>query len=76
MLIGRYAIIVPMLAIAGSMLRKPRAAASSGTFPTHGPLFVTLLILTVLILGALAFFPVLALGPLAEKTARVAGQTY
>ncbi len=76
MLLGRYAIIVPMLAIAGSMIRKPRAPATSGTFPTHGPLFVTLLILTVLILGALTFFPVLALGPLAEETARVAGQTF
>jgi potassium-transporting ATPase potassium-binding subunit len=76
MLIGRYAIIVPMLAIAGSMIRKPKAAATSGTFPTHGPLFVTLLILTVLILGALTFFPVLALGPIAEETARLAGQSF
>ncbi|AWD20875.1 potassium-transporting ATPase subunit KdpA [Fuscovulum blasticum] len=76
MLIGRYAIILPMLAIAGSMIRKPKAAATSGTFPTHGPLFVTLLILTVLILGALTFFPVLALGPIAEETARLAGQSF
>jgi K+-transporting ATPase ATPase A chain len=76
MLVGRYAIIVPMLAIAGSMLRKPQAPATSGTFPTHGPLFVTLLILTVLILGALTFFPVLALGPIAEETARAAGQSF
>jgi K+-transporting ATPase ATPase A chain len=76
MLIGRYAIIIPMLGIAGSMIRKPKAAATSGTFPTHGPLFVTLLILTVLILGALTFFPVLALGPIAEETARLAGQSF
>jgi K+-transporting ATPase ATPase A chain len=76
MLLGRYAIIVPMLAIAGSMIRKPQAPVTSGTFPTHGPLFVTLLILTVLILGALTFFPVLALGPIAEETARVAGQSF
>ena len=76
MLLGRYAIIIPMLAIAGSMIRKPKAAATSGTFPTHGPLFVTLLILTVMILGALTFFPVLALGPTAEETARVAGQSF
>jgi potassium-transporting ATPase potassium-binding subunit len=76
MLLGRYAIIVPMLAIAGSMVRKPQAPATSGTFPTHGPLFVTLLILTVLILGALTFFPVLALGPIAEETARLAGQSF
>ena len=76
MLIGRYAIIVPMLAIAGSMVGKPQAPVTSGTFPTHGPLFVTLLILTVVILGALTFFPVLALGPIAEETARVAGQSF
>ena len=76
MLLGRYAIIVPLLAIAGSMVRKTRAPVTSGTFPTHGPLFVTLLVLTVLILGALTFFPVLALGPIAEETARVAGQSF
>jgi K+-transporting ATPase ATPase A chain len=76
MLLGRYAIIVPMLAIAGSMIRKTQSPVTSGTFPTHGPLFVTLLILTVVILGALTFFPVLALGPIAEETARVAGQSF
>jgi K+-transporting ATPase ATPase A chain len=76
MLLGRYAIIVPLLAIAGAMIRKPKSASTSGTFPTHGLLFVTLLILTVLILGALTFFPVLALGPIAEETARMAGQSF
>lgn len=76
MLIGRFAIIIPVLAIAGSMIRKPKAAATSGTFPTHGPLFVMLLVLTVVILGALTFFPVLALGPIAEATARLAGQSF
>ncbi|MBL9053637.1 MAG: potassium-transporting ATPase subunit KdpA [Tabrizicola sp.] len=76
MLLGRYAIIVPLLAIAGSMIRKALAPVTSGTFPTHGPLFVTLLVLTVVILGALTFFPVLALGPIAEETARVAGQSF
>ncbi|MBZ4691331.1 MAG: potassium-transporting ATPase subunit [Cereibacter sp.] len=76
MLLGRYAIIVPLLAIAGSMLRKTRAPVTAGSFPTHGPLFVTLLVLTVLILGALTFFPVLALGPIAEETARMAGQSF
>lgn len=76
MLIGRYAMILPLLAIAGSMIRKTQAPATSGTFPTHGPLFVTLLVLTVLILGALTFFPVLALGPIAEETARAAGQSF
>ncbi len=76
MLLGRYAIIIPMLAIAGSMVRKPQAPVTSGSFPTHSPLFVTLLILTVVILGALTFFPVLALGPIAEETARLAGQSF
>lgn len=76
MLLGRYAVIVPLLAIAGSLIRKPKAAATTGTFPTHGPLFVTLLVLTVLILGALTFFPILALGPIAEETARLAGQSF
>lgn len=76
MLLGRYAMIVPLLAIAGSMVRKTRAPVTTGTFPTHGPLFVTLLVLTVLILGALTFFPVLALGPIAEETARAAGQSF
>lgn len=76
MMLGRYAIIVPMLAIAGSMVRKPQAPVTAGTFPTHGPLFVTLLVLTVLILGALTFFPVLALGPIAEETARLSGQSF
>jgi K+-transporting ATPase ATPase A chain len=76
MLLGRYAVIVPMLAIAGAMVRKPQAPVTAGTFPTHGPLFVTLLVLTVLILGALTFFPVLALGPIAEETARLAGQSF
>ncbi|RWR44758.1 potassium-transporting ATPase subunit KdpA [Sinirhodobacter ferrireducens] len=76
MLLGRYAIIVPMLSIAGSLGAKQRAAVTSGTFPTHGPLFVTLLILTVAILGALTFFPVLALGPIAEQTALAAGHSF
>ncbi len=76
MLLGRYAVIIPMLAIAGSLIRKTPATATAGTFPTHGPLFVTLLVLTIVILGALTFFPVLALGPIAEQTALVAGQTF
>ena len=65
-----------MLAIAGSLAAKKRAAVTSGTFPTHGPLFVTLLVLTVTVMGALTFFPVLALGPVAEETARLAGQSF
>ncbi|GAB1362763.1 potassium-transporting ATPase subunit KdpA [Rhodobacter sp.] len=76
MLLGRYAIIVPMLAIAGSLITKKRSVVTSGTFPTHGPLFVTLLVLTVAILGALTFFPVLALGPIADQAALAAGQSF
>jgi K+-transporting ATPase ATPase A chain len=66
MLIGRFFIIVPMLAAAGSLAAKRRVAASAGTFPTHGPLFVTLITGTVVIVGALTFFPVLSLGPVVE----------
>ena len=63
MLIGRYGMIVPILALAGSMAAKRRVAPSLGTFPTTGPLFVVLLIGVILIVGALTFFPALALGP-------------
>ncbi|MDB6452581.1 potassium-transporting ATPase subunit KdpA [Falsirhodobacter sp. 20TX0035] len=76
MLLGRYAVIVPMLAIAGSLSVKRQGVSTSGTFPTHGPLFVVLLIVTVVIFGALTFFPVLALGPVAEFTALRAGQSF
>lgn len=76
MLLGRHAIIIPMLAIAGSVVRKPQSAVTSGTFPTHGPPFVTLLVLAVLIPGALTIFPAPALGPIAEEAARLAGQSF
>jgi len=65
-LFGRFLMIVPILAIAGSMARKQRVAPSLGTFPTHGPLWVGLLVATILIVGALTYFPALALGPIAE----------
>ena len=58
--------IVPVLAIAGSLARKPRTPTTAGTLPTHGPLFVTLLIGTVLLVGLLNYVPSLALGPVAE----------
>ncbi len=76
MMLGRFAAIVPMLAVAGSLAQKRTAAASSGTFPTHGPLFVALVIAVVVILGGLTFFPALALGPLAEQFAMTAGTTF
>ncbi|KYF81618.1 ATPase [Sorangium cellulosum] len=66
MLIGRYAVIVPVLALAGSLARKKRVPAGPGTLPTHTPLFVALLTGTVLLVGALTFVPALALGPIVE----------
>ena len=66
MVLGRFAFIIPTLAIAGSLAVKKRVPSSSGTFPTHGALFVGLLIGTVIVIGALTFFPALALGPLVE----------
>ncbi|KQT83889.1 potassium-transporting ATPase subunit KdpA [Aurantimonas sp. Leaf443] len=76
MLLGRFAYIVPMMAIAGSLVEKPKLAPSSGTFPTHGPLFVGLLAGIILILGGLQFFPALALGPIAEQVQMRAGKTF
>jgi K+-transporting ATPase ATPase A chain len=76
MLAGRFVYIVPMLAVAGSLATKKSVPASSGTFPTHGPLFVTLLVAVILILGGLTFFPALALGPIAEHVSMLAGRTF
>jgi len=66
MLLGRFAYVVPVLAIAGSLAAKPKLAATTGTFPTDGPLFAGLLIGVILIMGGLQFFPALALGPIVE----------
>ncbi len=66
MILGRFAYAVPVLAIAGGLAAKPKLAASEGTFPTDGPLFVGLLIGVILIMGGLQFFPALALGPIVE----------
>lgn len=66
MWLGRFTVIVPVLAIAGHLAAKPRLAVSSGTLPTHGPLFVILLIGTVILVGALTYLPALALGPIVE----------
>jgi K+-transporting ATPase ATPase A chain len=63
---GRFAFIVPVLAIAGSLARKKRIEATAGTLPTHGPLFVALLVGTVVLVGALTYVPALALGPVVE----------
>lgn len=66
MLFGRFLMIVPLLATAGSLAAKKQVPVSAGTFPTHGPLFIVLLIGVVLIVGALTFFPALSLGPIVE----------
>ncbi len=66
MLIGRYAVIIPVMALAGSLAGKKYTPPSTGTFPTHGVLFVILLIGVVIIIGALTFFPALSLGPILE----------
>jgi potassium-transporting ATPase potassium-binding subunit len=76
MLIGRYFVIVPMMAVAGSLVGKKIVPASAGTFPTHGGLFIGLLVGVILILGGLTFFPALALGPIAEHFAMEAGQLF
>lgn len=66
MFVGRFGVILPVLAIAGSLCAKKRQPAGNGTLPTYGPLFIGLLIGTVLLVGALTFVPALALGPVAE----------
>jgi K+-transporting ATPase ATPase A chain len=67
MLIGRFFLILPVLALAGSLAQKRTMPATAGTFPTHTPLFVGLVIGVVLVVGALTFFPALALGPIVEQ---------
>ncbi len=76
MWLGRFFVIVPMLAIAGSLAAKRVVPASAGSFPTTGPLWIALLIGVILILGGLTFLPSLALGPIAEHVATVHGQTF
>ncbi|MEJ5021763.1 potassium-transporting ATPase subunit KdpA [Ochrobactrum vermis] len=76
MLMGRFLVIVPALAIAGSLVAKKAAPQSAGTFPTTGPLFVGLLIGVILVVGGLIFFPALALGPVAEHLAIIEGQMF
>ncbi|GJD60568.1 potassium-transporting ATPase subunit KdpA [Methylobacterium frigidaeris] len=76
MLVGRFFVIIPALAIAGSLAAKKTVPASAGTFPTHGGLFVGLLVGVILIVGGLTFFPSLALGPIVEHLAGAAGQTF
>ena len=76
MLVGRFFVKIPVLAIAGSLAAKKTLPASAGTFPTHGGLFIGLLVGVILIVGGLTFFPSLALGPVVEHLAGSAGQTF
>jgi K+-transporting ATPase ATPase A chain len=66
MLVGRFFFLLPLIAAAGSLAAKKKLPATSGTLPTHGPLFVGLLVGTVVIVGALTYFPALSLGPIVE----------
>jgi K+-transporting ATPase ATPase A chain len=76
MLIGRFLMIVPMLAIAGNLAKKKLVPPSPGTFPVHTPLFTVLLVGVILIVGALTFFPALSLGPILEHLLMHAGKSY
>ncbi|MDF2117778.1 potassium-transporting ATPase subunit KdpA [Roseiarcaceae bacterium H3SJ34-1] len=76
MALGRFAYVVPVMAIAGSLAAKKKTAESAGTFPTTTPLFVGLLVGIILIVGGLQFFPALALGPIVEHFTLLAGKTF
>jgi K+-transporting ATPase ATPase A chain len=76
MLIGRFAIILPILAVAGSLAQKKYSPASSGTFETDTGLFAVLLVGVILIVGALTFLPGLSLGPIVEHLMMIKGQTF
>jgi K+-transporting ATPase ATPase A chain len=73
MWLGRFFVIVPMLAIAGSLAAKKYTPETAGSFPTTGPLWIGLLVGTILILGGLTFLPSLALGPIADHLAMISG---
>ena len=73
---GGFFMIVPMLAIAGSLGRKKRIPPSSGTFPVTTPLFSALLVGVIVIVGALTFFPALSLGPIVEHLLMAKGQVF
>ena len=76
MLFGRFLFIIPALAIAGSLAGKKAVPTSAGTLPTHGPLFVGLLVATVVVVGALTFFPALSLGPIVEHFLMQQGRVF
>ncbi len=76
MLLGRFLMMIPLLAAAGSLAQKKQTPVSAGTFPTHGPLFVFLLVAVTLIVGALTFFPALSLGPIVEHFLMLQGKLW
>jgi K+-transporting ATPase ATPase A chain len=76
MLFGRFLMMIPLLAAAGSLAQKKQTPVSAGTFPTHGPLFVCLLVGVTLIVGALTFFPALSLGPIVEHFLMLQGKLW
>jgi K+-transporting ATPase ATPase A chain len=76
MWLGRFFIIIPMLAVAGSLAAKKYTPATAGSFPTTGPLWTGLLVGIVLIVGGLTFLPSLALGPIADHLAMIRGQLF
>jgi len=76
MLIGRFLMIVPIMAMAGSLLQKKIAPASAGTFPVSGGTFLVLLLGTILLIGALNFLPALTLGPVVEHFLTMQGKLY
>ena len=76
MLLGRFFVVIPILAIAGNLARKKVSPASLGTFPVTGPLFTVLLVSTILIVGALTFFPALSLGPILEHLLMLSGKAF
>jgi len=76
MLVGRFFMIIPMLAIAGNLAKKKTVPASAGTFPVTTPLFAVLLVSVIVIVGALTFFPALSLGPVLEHLLMMAGKTF
>jgi len=76
MLIGRFFMIIPMLAIAGNLAKKKMVPATAGTFPVTTPLFTVLLVSVILIVGALTFFPALSLGPILEHLSMMVGKTF
>ena len=76
MLIGRFLMIIPMLAVAGNLAQKKMVPPSLGTFPVTTPMFTVLLVSVIVIVGALTFFPALSLGPIVEHLLMQSGQTF